>query len=54
MYSYPNKIPLPISEVQRIKKKMAGMDFDEIYGFWNYQNVTNAKELLIKSLDRYI
>lgn len=54
MYSYPNKIPLPISEVQRIKNKMAGMDFDEIYGFWKYQNVTNAKELLIKSLDRYI
>lgn len=54
MYSYPNKIPLPVSEVMEIKKKMEVIDFDEIYGFWPYQNVTkNAKEILMESLERY-
>lgn len=54
MYSYPNRIPLPIKEVQRIKEKMQKIDFDEFYGFNSYQNLTgNPKELMIKSLERY-
>lgn len=54
MYSYPNRIPLPIKEVQRIKEQMKKIDFDEFYGFNSYQNMTgNPKELLIKSLERY-
>lgn len=54
MYSYPNRIPLPIAEVAEIKKKMKAISFDEIYGFWPYQNVTeDTKKILIESLERY-
>lgn len=54
MYSYPNRIPLPIKEVQRIKEEMKHIDFDEFYGFNSYQNMTgNPKELMMKSLERY-
>lgn len=54
MYSYPNKIPLSVAEVARIKKLMEPVEFDEIYGFWSSQNITkNAKKLLMDSLNRY-
>ena len=54
MYSYPNRIPLPISQVGVIREKFRRLDFDEIYGFYSYQNVTeNAGELLDSSLGRY-
>lgn len=55
MYSYPNKIPLPVREVQRIRTLMASLDFDEVYGFWSYQNLTDsAKSVMLQSLDRYV
>ncbi|MBD3617082.1 MAG: MBL fold metallo-hydrolase [Gracilimonas sp.] len=54
MYSYPNRIPLPIKDIEGIKKKIRKIEFDEIYGFWPYQNlVTEAKKILIQSLKRY-
>jgi hypothetical protein len=55
MYSYPNRIPLPISEIQRIKRRFDNISFDSIYGFYSYQNLTeNAREILKKSLERYL
>jgi hypothetical protein len=55
MYSYPNRIPLPISEIKRIKNRFENISFDSIYGFYSYQNLTeNAKEILKKSLERYL
>ncbi|UOB18101.1 hypothetical protein [Abyssalbus ytuae] len=54
MYSYPNKIPLPIKEITKIRDKVQQIDFDEIYGFWPYQNLlTDPKIILMKSLERY-
>lgn len=54
MYSYPNRIPLPIKEIAKIKKKVEEIDFDEIYGFWPYQNLTTeTKKILMDSLARY-
>jgi glyoxylase-like metal-dependent hydrolase (beta-lactamase superfamily II) len=54
MYSYPNRIPLPVAEVQGIKKQMSSIRFDTIHGFYDYQNIySNAKQLLEDSLDRY-
>jgi hypothetical protein len=55
MYSYPNRIPLPIKEIVRIKKRFDNISFDSIYGFYSYQNLTeNAREILNKSLERYL
>jgi glyoxylase-like metal-dependent hydrolase (beta-lactamase superfamily II) len=54
MHSYPNRIPLPVAEVQRIKKQMQNIKFDTLYGFYDYQNICgNAKQLIEHSLDRY-
>lgn len=55
MYSYPNRIPLPIREVERIKDQMRNLRFDSIHGFYDYQNIySDAKQLLDSSLARYI
>jgi len=55
MYSYPNNIPLPIKEIVRIKNRFTNLEFDEIYGFYSYQNIDkNARKLLFESLNRYI
>jgi len=54
MYSYPNRIPLPLQEVQRIKKQMLSLQFDTIHGFYDYQNIySNAKQIIEYSLDKY-
>jgi hypothetical protein len=55
MYSYPNRIPLPLYEVERIKKQFENIAFDTLYGFYSYQNLTkNVKEILKMSMDRYL
>jgi hypothetical protein len=55
MYSYPNRIPLPVGEVARIRAQMLTIQFDSLYGFYDYQNVYgNAKELIVSSLEKYV
>lgn len=55
MYSYPNRIPLPITEVKRIRERMHRIDFDTIHGFYDYQNIyTDAKKILETSFNKYI
>lgn len=54
MYSYPNRIPLPLSEIRRIEALMRLIEFDAIYGFYDYQDIhEGAKRLLENSLERY-
>jgi hypothetical protein len=54
MYSYPNRIPLPLQEIQRIKNVMATIPFDTMYGFYDYQNLEgHAKTIMDNSLNRY-
>lgn len=55
MYSYPNRIPLPLSEIRRIKQRLNTISFDVIFGFYSYQNLTeNAKKILNNSIERYL
>jgi hypothetical protein len=55
MYSYPNLIPLPASEITRIRDRAAQFPFDRIYGGWfNSIVVGNAKEAVMRSANRYI
>lgn len=55
MYSYPNRMPLPVSEIKRIKQRFDTLDFDSVYGFYSYQNlIGTAKELLEASIKRYL
>jgi glyoxylase-like metal-dependent hydrolase (beta-lactamase superfamily II) len=55
MYSYPNRIPLPLKEMERIKKRLETIPFDKMYGFYSDQNLLgNVKEVIKKSFARYV
>ena len=54
MYSYPNYIPLPAGEVNRIVAALEPFEFDRIYGAWWDRNVlTGAKDAVRRSAERY-
>ncbi|HEX7733611.1 MAG TPA: MBL fold metallo-hydrolase [Ktedonobacteraceae bacterium] len=55
MYSYPNLIPLPASEVQRIRDRVEPLQFERLYGAWWERVVTyDAHQAVLRSADRYI
>jgi hypothetical protein len=55
MYSYPNLIPLPASEVSRIRDTILPYKFDRIYGAWFDRVIpVNAHQAVQRSADRYI
>lgn len=55
MYSYPNRIPLPLSEINKVQERFQEISFDRIYGFYNDQNVLeDAEKILQKSFKRYL
>ena len=54
MYSYPNLIPLPASEVRRIVSVVAPYSFERIYGaWWDRVVLSDAKEAVRRSAERY-
>jgi hypothetical protein len=54
MYSFPNYIPVKISEIQRIKRVMKEVQFDQLIGSFDNQLLNaNAKEILHASFDNY-
>ncbi|MCB1024900.1 MAG: MBL fold metallo-hydrolase [Acidobacteria bacterium] len=55
MNSYPNKIPLPLDEIRRIKQIVGNLRFDAIEGWNDSQSIgSNASSILENSLARYI
>jgi hypothetical protein len=55
MYSYPNLIPLPGSEVERIRGVLETLPFDRIYGAWWHTLVDpDARAKALRSADRYL
>jgi hypothetical protein len=55
MYSYPNLIPLPASEVKRMRDTVARYNFERLYGAWFATIVVgDAKNAVLRSADRYI
>lgn len=55
MRSYPNLIPLPASEVRRIRDTIAPYQFERLYGAWFERIVAHdAHEAVLRSADRYI
>lgn len=55
MYSYPNLIPLPAAEVQRMRDTISPYPFERLYGAWFDRIVdANAHEAVLRSADRYI
>lgn len=54
MYSYPNLIPLPVAEVERIGAAVEPFDFDRIYGAWWGRVIpSGAKDVVRRSVERY-
>jgi hypothetical protein len=54
MYSFPNYIPLPAAQVDRIVAAVQPFEFDRIYGAWWDRNVeSDAKNAVIRSAERY-
>ena len=55
MYSYPNLIPLPVREIERIRGVVETLEFDRIYGaWWDRVMSENAKANVLRSADRYV
>lgn len=56
MWSYPNYIPLPADEVERIAQRLKFLDFDAIYSaFWDRGDIErNAKTVFEHSVSRHI
>jgi hypothetical protein len=55
MYSYPNLIPLPAREVERIRGVLSELRFDRVYGGWWERVVeTDAHAKVLRSADRYL
>ncbi len=55
MYSYPNLIPLPAAEVERMRGVLSGLEFDRVYGaWWDRVIPASGKECVLRSADRYL
>jgi hypothetical protein len=55
MYSYPNRMPLPRHEVERIRQQVEVLQFDALYSFMRDLNLTkNVKEIFNTSMERYL
>ncbi len=55
MYSYPNLIPLPASEIRRMRAAIEPYQFERLYAAWFGRVVqSNAKNAVRRSADRYI
>jgi hypothetical protein len=55
MYSYPNLVPLPAREVERIRGVVETLAFDRVYGaWWGTVVAEDAKRKVLASADRYV
>jgi len=54
-YSYPNRMPLPRHEVERISSRLEAIPFDTLYSFYKYLTITkDVREILKRSMARYL
>ncbi len=54
MWSYPNMLPLPAREVERIAAVLEPWEFGRIWGAWNRVIHADAKAVLHESAARYV
>lgn len=54
MYSYPNYIPLHPTSVRKIQQRLAGYEFDDLFGFtWGRNIIGGARTAVDVSFERY-
>jgi hypothetical protein len=55
MYSYPNFIPMRPRDVQAIRDRIAGLEFEDVYGYtWRRTIIGGARAAVDASFDRYL
>jgi glyoxylase-like metal-dependent hydrolase (beta-lactamase superfamily II) len=55
MWSYPNLIPLPPREIERIRAVVEELEFDRVYGgWWDRVMADGAREKVLRSAERYL
>jgi glyoxylase-like metal-dependent hydrolase (beta-lactamase superfamily II) len=56
MWSYPNYVPLPAAQVERLGRRFDALDFDAIHSsFWDRGDIpTGAKAAIARSVRRHI
>lgn len=55
MWSYPNLIPLPAREIERMGEVLSGLPFERLYGaFWGSVIDADAHAKVLRSVERYV
>lgn len=55
MHSVPNYIPVDATVIEDIRRRLADVDFDDVYGFtWGLNIIGDARRAVDDSLDRYL
>jgi hypothetical protein len=55
MRSVPNYVPVGPTVIGDIRHRLAGVDFDDLYGFtWGLNILGGARAAVDESLDRYL
>jgi glyoxylase-like metal-dependent hydrolase (beta-lactamase superfamily II) len=55
MHSVPNHVPVGPGVIRDIRRRLAGLSFDDLYGFtWGLNVIGDARRAVDESLDRYL
>lgn len=55
MYSYPNLIPMRIDDVLRLRERLAGYSFEDVFGYtWGRDIIGGARAAVDASFERYL
>ena len=55
MHSYPNFMPMPAADVHRMRSRLAGCDFEDVYGFtWGRNIIGGGRAAVDASFERYL
>ncbi len=55
MYSYPNFIPLAPGDVRAMRDRLAGFEFEDVYGYsWERNIIGGGRTAVDRSFDRYL
>jgi glyoxylase-like metal-dependent hydrolase (beta-lactamase superfamily II) len=55
MYSYPNYVPMKTSDVRAMRERLAGYDYDDVYGYtWGRNIIGNGRAAVEASFERHL
>jgi hypothetical protein len=55
MYSYPNYVPMKLSDVREMRERLASFGYDDVYGYsWGRNIIGGGRSAVNASFERYI